>query len=90
MSAAHAGVPAWPSHADVDHHDDAQVAAERQPVHQPRERGVRCRMCSRNTLNLHAVCWSCHQRRLNEGTCALCAHEPEPVVWPELRTGGAR
>lgn len=82
MSAAHPGVADWPGHTDVDHHDDAQVVGE--GVHQTRERAVPCRMCSRRTLNFHAVCWSCHTRRLYEGTCAMCAREPEPVVWPEL------
>jgi hypothetical protein len=55
VSAAHPGVPAWPSHADVDHHDDAQAEAERQP----REHAVSCCMCQRGapqTWNTSGLC----------------------------------
>jgi hypothetical protein len=59
MSAAHAGVPAWPSHADVDHHDDAQAEAELQQQRQPREQPVSCPLCRRNaprTWNPSGLC----------------------------------
>lgn len=56
-------------------------------VHQPRERGVACRYCSRTTRNVHGVCARCSPLTPESqwgGRRVCCADDPDDVVWPEL------